>query len=128
MNLIGSFTSPVIRGRRLGHSLGCPTINQTPPDHFASLLRGVYFSRCRIDGVSYPAVSNLGVKPTVDQDGALICETHILEFPPATELYGRIVTTTLCEFRRGEKKFASERELADALAADIEAAKEYFGL
>ena len=121
-----TFCAPVIHGRRLGRKLGFPTINQTPPESFAILPRGVWFSRCEIDGVSYPAVSNLGIKPTVQSDGELICETYI--FMDARELYGLHVTTTLIQFRRGEVRFESVDELAKMLAADIAAAKEYFGL
>lgn len=125
-----SFTAPVIHGRRLGHTLGVPTVNQTPPEAFASLPRGVYFSRCTLDGVSYPAVSNLGVKPTVSGAGetALLCETHILGLDLGVrDLYGSVITTELCHFRRPEQKFGSLAELSDMLAADVEAAKEFFG-
>ena len=119
------FSAPVIHGHHLGHTLGFPTINQTPPASFETLPRGVYFSRCTVDGVSYPAVSNLGVKPTVTDEDTLLCETHILNFD--RDLYGQNVTTELIFFRRHECKFESASELGETLARDIRAAKEYFG-
>lgn len=119
------FTAPVIHGRHLGHALGVPTINQFPPDEFAALPRGVYFSRCELDGATYPAVSNLGVKPTVTEDHTLICETHILGLD--RDLYGQNIKTELVFFSRPERKFSSVDELVKTLATDIKAAKEYFG-
>lgn len=121
-----TFTSPVIHGRRLGRTLGFPTINQTPPSSAASLSRGVYYSRCEVDGVSYCAVSNLGVKPTVEDGGALLCETYI--FGLDRDIYGVDVKTSLLCFSRAETRFGSEAELASQLSRDIEGAKEYFGL
>lgn len=125
MNIV-EFTAPVIHGRHLGHALGAPTINQLPPEAFAALPRGVYFARCEIDGIAYPAVSNLGVKPTVQDACALICETHILCL--RRDLYGQNVRTELVHYRRPEQKFSSVAELSCALEDDIKAAKEYFGL
>lgn len=121
-----TFSAAVIHGRRLGHTLGFPTVNQIPPACAAELPCGVYFSRCNIDGIIFPAVSNLGVKPTVDDSGSLLCETHI--FMHDRDLYGRTVTTSLLCFSRGERNFASEAELASQLSSDIANAKEYFGL
>ncbi len=120
------FTAPVIHGRHLGSSLGVPTINQTPPESFAQLPRGVYFSKVTVDGVSYPAVSNLGVKPTVADCGALLCETHILG--TNRNLYGQAVRTEFIFHSRPERKFASVDELREVLRHDIEAAKEFFKL
>lgn len=120
------FTAPVIRGRHLGSSLGVPTINQTPPEPFAKLPRGVYFSKVTVDGISYPAVSNLGVKPTVDDCGVLLCETHILG--TTQNLYGKTVKTKLIFHSRPERRFESIDELRDVLQHDIEAAKEFFKL
>ncbi len=121
-----TFTSPVIHGRRLGRTLGFPTINQTPPSSAALLSRGVYYSRCDVDGAVYCAVSNLGVKPTVEDGGAPICETYI--FGLDRDIYGADVTTSLLCFSRAETRFESEAELASQLSRDIEGAKEYFGL
>lgn len=120
------FSAPVIHGRHLGHTLGVPTVNQIPPESFSELPRGVYFSRCELGGVTYPAVSNLGVKPTVTDDRVLLCETHI--FGIDGDLYGQTVTTTLLYHHRPERKFSSVEELSDTLAGDIRAAREYFKL
>lgn len=120
------FKAPVIHGRHLGASLGVPTINQLPPDSFSELPRGVYFSRVTLGGVAYPAVSNLGTKPTVDERGALLCETHILGL--TRDLYGQELETELLFFSRPEQKFSSVEELSRALHGDVAAAKEYFKL
>ncbi len=117
-------TAPVMHGRGLGHSLGAPTINQPLPDHARDLCYGVYFSRCTIGGRTYTAVTNVGVKPTVSQSGDPVAETHILDCD--ADLYGMEACTELLFFRREEKKFSSETELARTIAEDVAAAREYF--
>lgn len=117
-------TAPVMHGRGLGHSLGAPTINQLLPECVGDLRYGVYFSRCTIGGRTYASVTNVGVKPTVSQSGEPVAETHILDCD--ADLYGMEARTELLLFRRSEKKFSSETELARTIAEDVAAAREYF--
>ncbi len=118
-------TAPVVHGRGLGHKLGAPTVNQVLTADENDIPFGVYFSRCTVGGVTYNAVTNVGVKPTVSSDGKAVSETHLLDCK--TALYGLDAKTELLLFRRSEKKFSSEQELARAIGEDIAAAREYFG-
>ncbi len=118
-------SAPVVHGRGLGHSLGAPTMNQPLTGLDLPVPYGVYFSRATVGGVTYNAVTNVGVKPTVaGNDGEPIAETHILDCEG--DLYGLDVTTELLLFLRREKKFASEELLARAIAEDVAAAGVYF--
>ncbi len=116
--------SPVIRGRGLGHKLGAPTLNQALPPELCALPYGVYFSRVFIGGAVYCAVTNVGVKPTVSDSDAPVCETHLLDGDH--DLYGASPVTELLLFRRREQKFSSYEELSAAILADADAAREYF--
>jgi len=120
-----SFTASVEHGRALGRRLGFPTINQFPDSSCLVPLYGVYASCVEIDGTIYPAVTNIGVKPTVESSSVRPnCETHILHF--SGDLYGKELRVTLLRFIRGERQFANVKELAAAVFRDGETAQEIF--
>lgn len=115
------FTSEVLHGKALGATLGFPTANQSLPAHFAMPRRGVYASLCDVDGRIFPAVSNIGVRPSVESDGRENCETNIIGF--SGDLYGRTISVYPMIFLRPEQKFGSTGELAAAVLRDRETAK-----
>lgn len=119
-----SFSLPVIHGKHLGHALGMPTANQTLPAFSVVPKHGVYASVCRFDGKVYPSVSNVGIRPTVDDGNAVNAETHVIGFDG--DLYGKEITVCLCEFIRPETKFTDEKDLAAQMALDKEKAIQYF--
>lgn len=57
-----SFLLPVIHGRRLGRTIGFPTINQRFPDYQVVPAYGVYACLCEVDGQTYRGISNIGVR------------------------------------------------------------------
>lgn len=117
------FTLGVVHGRSLGRALGYPTVNQLLPDCLEPPRFGVYASRCLVRGREYHAVTNVGVRPTVDGE-SLSAETHI--FDCSEDLYGENVTVRLCTFLRDECRFPSLCELSAQIARDAETAKRYF--
>ena len=102
----------VAEGQKLGRTLGFPTANFTLGD-LAPPRRGVYATRVRLDGKTYPAVSNYGRRPTVGETAPLL-ETHLLDFEG--DLYGREIEVAFITFLRDEKKFDG----LDALKAQID--------
>lgn len=116
-------TSEVTHGRRLGASLGFPTVNQNFENGMAIPKCAVYLTLTTAGGKIYPSVSNVGARPTVNGKH-LRLETHILGFDG--DLYGKKIKVEFKKFRRDETKFSSEEELRAAVLADIDAAKEYF--
>ena len=116
-----SVTLPVIHGRRIGTGLGFPTVNQSYPDTLTEMRRGVYVCRVEIDGVDYKAVTNVGIKPTLE-NCPLTIETHILNCEG--DFYGRDLTVRFYGFLRDEKKFSSLDELKKQIKEDKEKAKE----
>ena len=73
-----------------------------------------------VDGKSYPSVTDIGMKPTVDYGGVPLAETYIHGF--SGDLYGSPLTVELCDFIRPEKKFGSLDELKEQINADIASA------
>ena len=102
----------VVHGHQLGRTLGIPTANLLlEPDQVVPKF-GVYACRCIVDGVGYPAVTNVGTRPTVNGVGVTV-EPWLLDF--AGDLYDREITLEFHRFLRPETKFDD----LDALKAQI---------
>ena len=74
-------TGTVVPGKQLGRRLGIPTANLRLPEEAAVPKFGVYACRCRIDGAAYPAVTNVGTRPTVEGPGILPLPEKGAEIP-----------------------------------------------
>jgi len=106
-------TGTVIPGRKLGRTIGIPTANLAIPRGVLAPKFGVYACRACFDGQKYPAVTNIGTRPTVDGQGITV-EPWILDFDG--DLYGKEITLEFFRFLRPEQKFDS----LDALKTEIE--------
>ncbi|EJJ26715.1 FAD synthase [Rhizobium sp. CF142] len=111
----------VIAGRQLGRELGFPTANmklcaRTP------LRNGVYAVRLRrADGRIYDGVASLGLRPTIEDDGIQLLETHIFDF--SADLYGEACTVSFFDFIRDEQKFDGLDALVLAISRDQDHAR-----
>ena len=112
--MIAEIESEVIHGRKIGRALGYPTANMSLIG-YEDIERGVYRSVVDIDGVSYSAMSNVGIRPSVGGK-ELLLETHVIGF--SGDLYGRKLRVTLVEKLRDEKRFASISDLKEQLLRD----------
>lgn len=119
-----SLELPVIKGRQLGRTLGTPTINQDIPDNCILPRFGVYASFVTIDGERVPAVTNVGIKPTVGSDRPL-AETWILS-DKIHDLYGKTVEVSFIKFLRSERKFDGIDELKAEIQKDGVRAEKIF--
>ncbi|MEG2174001.1 MAG: riboflavin biosynthesis protein RibF [Oscillospiraceae bacterium] len=111
----------VTHGRGLGKTIGFPTINQPYGENDLRPRFGVYATWAMVDGIPYPAVTNVGVKPTVGSNG-VSAESYIEGF--SGDLYGKRVETRFIQFLRPEQKFGSIDALRDAIGADSVRAQE----
>lgn len=108
----------VVHGYAIGHQLGFPTANLEAEDG-AKLLpaNGVYAIEVECDGAVYPAMLNIGTRPTLG--GADISvEAHLLGYDG--DLYGRRLVLRFLERIRSEQRFESEQALTRQLEADRE--------
>ena len=110
------FCLPVIHGRRLGRILGFPTMNQRFPEGLVQPPFGAYAAEAEIDGVKWPALTNIGRKPTVGSDEVLL-ETWMPDYR-GRDVYGENVRLSLKRFIRPEKRFDSLDELKAAVEND----------
>ncbi len=117
-----TLSGEVIGGKRLGNKIGFPTINFAYP-HKITAKRGVYISRTAVDGVYYPAITNIGLRPTVEDTDKMNVETHIIGFEG--DLYGRMMDVQLYSFLREEKRFSGIDGLINQLEKDKKIALQY---
>ena len=109
-------------GRRLGRTLGFPTINISPPIDKFTPKAGVYFAEVELRGESHFAVCGLGYNPTVTDDAKLIAEAHVFDFNQV--VYGNEASIKFISFIRPEMKFNTLDELKNQVDLDIEKAKQ----
>ena len=119
-------TDRVSHGKRIGSSaLGFPTVNLRVPPGVIVPAHGVYATRVWFDGQCRPAVTNVGVRPTVsDNDRRVTVEGFILDFDG--DLYGHQVRMEFYKYLRPERKFASLEELSREIARNAQQTREYF--
>lgn len=117
-----SISGDVVHGRKLGRTIGTPTVNLSVRDGKLLPRFGVYAAYADIGGATYKAIVNIGVKPTVaDEERAPNAEAHLLSV--SRDMYGEYIKLRLVEFLRDEQKFADIPELKRAIDNDIKSAE-----
>ncbi len=112
----------VVVGNKLGKSIGFPTSNILIDEDMITPPNGVYVTACTYNGVRYPSVTNVGVKPTIGEFKKNI-ETHIFQFDK--ELYGKNIRVEFLKKIRPEYKFQSVESLSQQIQKDCVTAKVY---
>lgn len=118
----------VVYGRQLGRTLGFPTLNIAVANHLQErkpAMTGIY--TVRVHGLSdkpLPGVASLGVRPTVEDAGRVLLETHLFDFNQ--QVYGRIIRVELLEKIRDEAKYPDLDSLQSAIQNDAQCARDYF--
>lgn len=118
-----TLTGTVVHGQHLGSKLGFPTANLLLPTGTVTPKFGVYACRAIIDGVRYPAVTNVGTRPTVEGAGITV-EPWILDFEG--DLYGREIVLEFYYFLRPEQKFPDLAALQQEIFRNAEQTRAYF--
>ena len=115
----------VLHGKELGRRLGFPTANLALPEGLIAPAYGVYATLVTLpDGTVHPAVTNVGVRPTVhDQLGRLV-EAWILDC--TAELYGETIRVEFFTRLRGEKKFDSLEALREEVLRNAAETRAFF--
>ena len=116
-------TGKVISGRGLGRTIGIPTANLALPPEVICPKKGVYACKTVVDGKVYPAVANIGSRPTVEGHHITV-EPWILDFEG--DLYGKELTLAFYQFLRPEKKFASLEELKAEIEKNAAQTRKFF--
>ena len=121
-----TLTNRVSHGKKIGSSaLGFPTVNLRVPEGVIVPAHGVYATRVWFDGQCRPAVTNVGVRPTVeDNDGRVTVEGFILDFEG--DLYGHDVRMEFFKYLRPEQRFPTMADLSAEIRRNAEQTRAYF--
>lgn len=122
-------TGTIIDGRRLGRTIGFPTLNLPWSPELRPAF-GVYaVELVNADGLAEPAVANWGLRPTVESGPVEpLLETHILRASGPLPTTGAAVRIRWLHFLRHEQKFAHLPALQAQIAEDAQAAAVIHGL
>ncbi len=113
----------VQKGSGRGKKLGMPTANLKIWEELAYPNSGVYACRARIAGELLNAVTNIGIRPTFDENlEKPVVETHLLDFEG--DLYGQEVEMIFVARLRDERRFEGPDQLIAQINVDIQRARE----
>ena len=140
----------VLHGRKLGRTLGYPTLNLRF-GHPRPAAQGIFVVRVHglaarrpapgrsqvacaplggrersEPGAALDGVASLGRRPTVENDGRVLLETHVLDWPHTggpDDGYGLVLRVELLHRLREERRYPSVGALREAIARDEAAAR-----
>lgn len=117
------YKNVVVDGQHRGRLIGAPTINQRFDQGFVKPKKGVYASVTVVDGKEYPSVTNIGLRPSFENDD-FRSETCILGF--SGNLYGQDIEVRLLRYLRDEIKFDSIEALGVQISKDAGESEKIF--
>jgi riboflavin kinase/FMN adenylyltransferase len=123
-----SISGHVLYGKQLGRTLGFPTLNLAVCARHPNakpVTSGIFVSQVHGLGEKpLPAVSSLGVRPSVESTGQVLLETHIFDFNRS--IYGQVVCVELLTRLHEERKYPDLTTLQAAIQDDAQKARQYF--
>lgn len=111
----------VVHGKKLGRELGFRTLNLRFPFKRPA-AHGIFVVKVHgLGGAVLPGVASLGVRPTVEDAGRVLLETHCLDWPE--ELgpeagYGELISVELLHKLHDERRYDSLGALQAGIAQD----------
>lgn len=113
----------VVHGKALGRTIEIPTVNLLAEKGKLTPPNGVYVSKIHIGDETHFGITNVGVKPTVEDHPVKGIETYIFDFDQ--DVYDRDIEVELLHFCRPEIKFQSIKLLKAQMQKDISFGKQY---
>ena len=114
-----SITGQVVQGAQRGRLLGFPTANLAVLSERAIPADGVYACFVWVNNRRYPAVTNIGVRPSFAGAERTV-EAHLLGF--SGDLYGWDLRMEFVDRLRPERRFTDLVDLAGQIQSDAERA------
>jgi len=119
-----SMSGHVIHGKKLGRAIGFPTLNLRV-GHKHPALSGIYIVQVHgLADEALPGVASIGVRPTVDDSGRVLLETHLFDYNQ--QCYGRLIRVEFLKKLRDEEKYIDLPTLTAAIERDAVQARTYF--
>lgn len=118
----------VVHGKKLGRTIGFPTLNMRV-GHKRPALSGIFV--VQVHGLNddpaappLPAVASMGVRPTVDDSGRVLLETHLFDY--SGDCYGKLLRVEFLKKLRDEEKYVDLPTLTAAIERDAQQARAWF--
>ena len=112
----------VVKGEQRGRAIGIPTANIAAWLEQIVPANGVYAAWAALDGESFMAATNIGLRPTF-AGRALTIEAHLLDFN--RDIYGADLELSFLHRLRPERKFDSPADLIEQIRVDIADARRH---
>jgi riboflavin kinase/FMN adenylyltransferase len=107
-------TGEVAHGSDRGKKIGLPTANVAHWPGKKLPAVGVYATLVNLEGEVYQGITNVGYRPTFEEQTRVDVEAYILDF--SQDIYGQSISLDFIQKIRDEQKFSG----VDALLAQIE--------
>ncbi|MEX2533677.1 MAG: bifunctional riboflavin kinase/FAD synthetase [Nitriliruptoraceae bacterium] len=115
-----ALTGQVVHGEARGRTLGFPTANVAVADDLVFPGNGVYACVAEVNGERFPAVTNVGVRPTFGGIEPRI-EVHLIDV--SLDLYGQTLTVAFIARIRDERQFDGIDALVTQIGKDRDHAR-----
>lgn len=119
-----AFEAEVVRGYQRGRKLGFRTANLRILPEQAVPANGVYAVWALVEGRRWPAVGNIGIRPSFDA-GERLLEVHLLDYDG--DLYGQQLRVEFVQRLRPELRFDDVQALIAQVGRDIETTRRLLG-
>lgn len=114
----------VVHGKGLGRTVGMPTANLQPYEGEKIPEYGVYATKIKVCGRSYCAVTNVGTRPSVDNEQDVTIESYILDF--SEDIYDAEVQLEFVQYIRPIRKFENLEAVKQQVVQDIKKVRKCF--
>jgi riboflavin kinase / FMN adenylyltransferase len=113
----------VVAGKKRGRTIGFPTANiETWSQQLVPAI-GVYAGWVQIGDERFMAVTNIGTRPTFNNNSVITIEAHLLDFE--RDIYDETISVSFEKYIRPEMKFDDFQALIEQIAKDVETGREF---
>ncbi|MDX1667921.1 MAG: bifunctional riboflavin kinase/FAD synthetase [Limnobacter sp.] len=114
------YSGHVLHGKKLGRTLGFPTMNQAFKGR-ASALSGILAVWVHgLEAAPLPAVASMGIRPTVEESDQILLETYIPDWKG--DAYGKLISVEVVAHIRPEQRFDDLDLMVEQMHKDTEKA------
>ena len=113
----------IIHGFERGRTIGFPTANLKPRNRVIPKY-GVYATAVLINDVWRKSITNVGIRPTFEDESAPSIESYVFDFDG--DLYGDVLRVRFLHRIRDERKFNGINELKAQIERDTQHTLNYF--
>lgn len=119
-----TISGKIVHGKGKGKTVGMPTANLKWNDILDLPELGVYASKIQIEGNWYIGITNVGLRPSVDNEKNVTIETYILDFQQ--DIYEHTIVLELYVLIRNTLKMKSLDEVWEQVKKDGEFVRRFF--